>query len=200
MDEEGFDNVPVTPNIPPMEPGPIAIPPRSSSWPMVIGVIAIVIGVLGQIGGIWGMVAVFFMDSMMSMVPASQRAEIVDSMKGTELLSVVCGILGIVLAVLLLVSGIGLTKRRPWSPKMCKVWAVLKMLLVVFTTVSGVMVQRSSFEAMSQQSNAPGFQQGMFIGMLIGTCFGLLWGWALPVFMLIWFSRSKIKEEVADWE
>jgi hypothetical protein len=42
--------------------------------------------------------------------------------------------------------------------------------------------------------------QGFFDAAAFGlmAC-GLIWGFALPVFMLIWFSRGKIKHEVAEW-
>jgi hypothetical protein len=33
----------------------------------------------------------------------------------------------------------------------------------------------------------------------VGSCFAIAFGWALPVFMLIWFSRSKIRSEVRGW-
>ncbi|MHC4443904.1 MAG: hypothetical protein ACYTF1_02960 [Planctomycetota bacterium] len=200
MSEEGFDREPVSPVVPPTEPGQMVIPPRPSSWATVIGIIAIVLGALGILGVIWGAIASYFAESMMPMMSATQRAELIDSMKEYELLTMVNGMLGLVVAVLLLIAGIGLIKRRPWSPKLCKTWAVLKMVVAVIGMVVGIIMQQSTFEAMSQQSNVPGFGQWMFVGMLIGTCFGLIWGWALPVFMLIWFSRRKIKEEVVSWE
>ncbi len=55
--------------------------------------------------------------------------------------------------------------------------------------------------AMAQaQGSAPAmpvaFQQTM---ILFGSALGLIWGWALPVFLIIWFRRQVIKNEVATW-
>jgi hypothetical protein len=36
-------------------------------------------------------------------------------------------------------------------------------------------------------------------GVVIGAVFGILFGVALQTFVLIWFSRRKIVEEVATW-
>ena len=33
----------------------------------------------------------------------------------------------------------------------------------------------------------------------LGVIIGLLWGWALPVFFLIWFSRAGVRSEVRSW-
>ena len=48
----------------------------------------------------------------------------------------------------------------------------------------------------AQQMGA-GFQ---YAGLAIGMCFGITLGIGFPVFILLWFSRAKIKDEVAAWE
>jgi hypothetical protein len=40
----------------------------------------------------------------------------------------------------------------------------------------------------------------MFFGGLIGAVFGLAWGWAYPIFLLIWLHRPVIKQETATWQ
>jgi len=57
---------------------------------------------------------------------------------------------------------------------------------------------------LEEDPNAPAAMLGVFgtvmaiIGPMI-LVFAIVWGWALPIFMLIWFSRRKIKAEIAQW-
>jgi hypothetical protein len=34
---------------------------------------------------------------------------------------------------------------------------------------------------------------------VIGTILGIAWGCALPIFMIVWFTRSKVRAEVSTW-
>ncbi len=82
------------------------------------------------------------------------------------------------------------------------------MLLVVYSSIIGFLVQQAQMEAMQrmleEDPNTAGMMPGFFgtlmaiIGPVIFV-FAIVWGWALPIFMLIWFSRRKIKAEIAQW-
>jgi len=63
-------------------------------------------------------------------------------------------------------------------------------------------MQERLFEIMGQSSGGipMPFGGGFYDVMIVVTLvFGLAWGWALPVFLLIWLSRGKIKNDVAGW-
>jgi hypothetical protein len=61
-------------------------------------------------------------------------------------------------------------------------------------------MMRSQFAAMHSQPGVPAPPKGMMETMaVIGALFAMAWGSALPVFMLIWFSRPSIRRETADW-
>ncbi len=188
---------------PPSDPG--EVPP--STWPTVIGVITIVFGGLGALGGCFGAFAPFFIGMMQSMVPEDQVTGL-EGMMDWGVWMVALAMAGMLMAVLLLVAGIGITKRHAWGPKTALVWAPLKMIFVVLNSVVAYQIQIAQFEAMQEaMANDPNVPAGMgaFRGSMMqalgifGVLISVLWGWALPVFLFIWFSRKKIRTETAGW-
>ncbi len=196
---------PPTPVTPPTDAG--TIPPKLSSWPTVIGVIAIILGSLATLGGCMSLGSSAMFGLFASAMPEEQ-AEMMDAAKTFAPLTMISAGLTMPIAIVLLIGGIGLTKRSPRSPKTCKIWAGLKMLLVVYSSIVTFLSTQAQMEAMQrmleEDPNAPAAMVGFFgtlmaiIGPLI-LVFAIVWGWALPIFMLIWFSRRKIKAEVAQW-
>ncbi len=190
---------------PPVDPGEISH--RPSAWPMVIGVIAIIFGSLAILQGCFGAVSSLFMSSLSAIVPAEQ-ATVYDAMEGLKPWMIIGAVLALALGILLLVAGIGLVRRRAWSPTACMAWAGIKMVFVVGYTILGDMARQTQFEAMQemmqQDPNMPAGMPAMMgsffqVFGVFAIVLGILWGWALPVFLLIWFSRKKIKAEVAGW-
>ncbi len=193
---------PPTPLTPPTDGG--AIPPKPASWPTVIGVIAIIFGSLATLGGCFGLVSSLFLDQFMSLVPQGEAEEMTSALDGLKPALIISGALTMVLAIVVLIGGIGLLRRRAWGRSTCLTWAGLKIVLVVGNSVLSYIVQQSQFQAMAEDLNMagsmPGFLPALMQAMgVVGLVVGLLWGWALPVFMLIWFSRRKIKAEIAQW-
>ncbi len=188
---------------PPSDPG--EVPP--SNWPTAIGVIAIVVGSVGAMSGCLGAFSPLIFDLFQRIVPEGQVTGL-EGMMDWAVWMVAVSVVGMLVAVLLLVAGIGITKRRAWGPKAALVWAGLKMIFVVVNSVIGYLVQIAQFEAMQEaianDQNLPA-GMGAFMGSLMqalgifGLLIGVLWGWALPVFLFIWFSRKKIRTETAGW-
>lgn len=200
MSTEPLGNTPGPPAAPPTELVRVPTPEKVSSWPTVIGIIAITLGGLGTLSGLWGALSPIYMRAMSAAMPTSQRAAF-DLMQNWQTWTVVASLLGTVLAVVLLVAGIGLLKRAAWARPTCQIWAVLKMLLAVATAVVGSLIQRDMLSAMSRMDpNMPALPAGFAEGAAsVGLVFALAWGWALPVFLLVWFARGKIKAEIAEW-
>ncbi len=190
---------------PPVEPGEIPHPP--SAWPKVIGVITIIFGSLAILQGCLGAVSTLFLGAFASVAPQEQEA-LFQAMEDLKPWMIIGAVLTLALGILLLVAGIGLVRRRAWSPTACMVWAGIKMMFVVGNTILADMAQQAQFEAMQemmqQDPNMPAGMPAMMGSFMqvfgvFAIVVGILWGWALPVFLLIWFSRSKIKAEVAGW-
>ncbi len=106
------------------------------------------------------------------------------------------------LAAMQIAAGVGLLRRRRWSVPTTVSWSVLKLIAVVVNTVLTFLVQRDQLEVTIAQDDtgAMGSMEPFVVMMLVGTVvFTLIWGWALPVFNLIWFSRDKIRQDVTTW-
>ena len=187
------------PSMPPPPPPAAVPPPPQRAWPMVIGIIAIILGVLGALGGCIGLTFTPFLGLMDNIVPPEEApqleglAEMVPSLLATAFA-------GLVIAVLLLMGGIGLVRRRRWGVTACLTWAVVKMVYVVANAFIGYLVNQAQFEAMQSDPNLQNLPMGFFPAMgAVGSCFGIAWGWILPIFMLIWLTRPGIRAEVREW-
>ena len=171
----------------------------------MIGVIAIVIGTLGALCWAWGAIGVFFMGmfaDFMKNVPGSQgQAEMYRHMEDFKYWTFGVSCFASLLSVCLLTLGIMFLKRHPSTPRLCVIWSILKIPAVVGFAVVGYSNQHAQFEAMANQPGMTAPMMGTMANVMSGVtvAFGLAWGWALPVFFLIWFTRSKIKAETATW-
>jgi len=202
MQEAG--GVPEFPTVPQTQPAELVVPPTPTSWPTVIGVIAIVLGALGALGGLWGAISPWFTDLIAARLPEAQREtlEITQKWRGW---TISVSLVSLALAILLLVAGIGLVKRRSRARQTCTTWAVLRMPFVVVSTGVGYRIAQETLEVTARHStSAPGMapltaQHFAELGTMFGLALGLLWGLALPVFLLIWFARRKVRDEVAGW-
>lgn len=191
---------PVAPFVPPTQPGGIRAPQGASSWPRIIGIIAIVLGALGILGGLYGMLAPWIVEAIASIMPRGTEGTL-DAVVESANWLIVTSIITTGVAALLLVGGVGLVKRRQWGVGTCRAWAVLKMLLVLLNTGVGYFLQQASLAALSEQTpgGAQMPQELVTAMVVVGLIFGIAWGWAFPVFILIWLARGKIKAETSAW-
>jgi hypothetical protein len=102
------------------------------------------------------------------------------------------------LATLLLATGIGLLKRRSWARPIGRAWAAARIVVAPVEAYVGHLMQMESLDWMVQHGPSPP-PAVMGIAFVAGAFVGLAWAWALPVFMLVWLSRRKIREELAGW-
>jgi len=190
-----FSDQPATP---PREPGALSMPPRPSAWPTVLGVIAIVLGAVGALGGCLGSLAPLLMKTLAGALPPGQPTGL-ESYEKWGFWIVLIQVIMMCLAGLLLAAGIGLVKRHRWGVTAACTWAVLKIVFVLVNVIPAYLMQQDQFDAMTRQG-FPAMGGGFFT--VFGTltiAVGVLWGWALPVFFLVWFARATIKAETADW-
>ena len=188
-----------TPLTPPTMASPLSPPPRAQNWPTVIGIIAIVFGVLAVLAGIWACVFPLFVDKLTAAMPGPQRAvmQVTQEWRGWTIAS---GAIAALLAALLLVGGAGLAARRAWARPVCFTWAGLKMAFAVVQAAIGYEIQQQTFTAMKNDPSMAAVPMGLTEGAaLAGVVLGCLWGWALPVFTVVWFTRPTIKAQIAEW-
>ena len=192
--------IPSQPPAPPVQPIGVPAPARPSTWPTAVGIVAIVFGVLGTLGACSSAMAPALMNLLKDNVPPQQMQgmEAMGEWRGYML---ALAVPTLVLALMLLALGVGILKRSRRAAKGVWAWAALKIILVVFSAYLGYMMQQAQFEAMRQAPAGPGGPPPGFVDFFsrASLAFGIIWGWALPVFLLVWFNRRKIRTEVAQW-
>lgn len=187
-----------TPLAPPIQPGTIAAPARLSNWPSVVGTIAIVLGAGGILLNVWTGLAPLLIRWFQPFMLPGQVQAMNDWLTWTLATTLVAA----ALAVLLFIGGIRLVRRSQSAPGILRVWAVLRMLGGLFATIVAALAQQAQFQAIQSSSSAVALPMGSSLGHLmlfLGLAFGLAWAWAMPVFVLVWFARGKIKSDVAGW-
>lgn len=191
-------------NVPPSMPPGIEKPP--STWPVALGILCIVLGVLGTFSGFCGVVAgaaqPFFFEAMKEGLDDEHAQRVMESVKQFQPYNLLLPFASILLSIALTAGGFGLTLRRRWSRPTLRHWSWLKMILVVAAVWIGWASQRAMLDAASQESASPPPLQFRMMGGLfgsIGLVIGLVWGWGLPVFNLVWLGRAKIRSEVNEW-
>jgi len=201
-ENEPQESAPAPSVTPPTQPGPLAKPalygPGGSVppvWPTVIGVIAAVLGSLDVLGGIWAALTPVLLKRLLANVAADPNMPQFNAQW-----AVISGVVAIALGVFLIIVGAGIAKRAPWSPKAARTWSIVKIVYALASVIIGFSMQQQVASATTTTAG-PGMtmmiQPSDF--MVWGMCFGLVWGWALPVFLLIWFSRPSVKQQVSTW-
>lgn len=194
-------------------PPPLAKPP-ASTWPKTIGTIAIVFGVGGIFQGVISPLSLFLTrQQMQAFVDQGADQARVDEYL-TRLTANAYLSLGVylVLAVLLLTGGILLLKRRKVASPLLQTWGVLKILaggFILFRMTSLTQLQMGiimeSTLATASKGGASGgpdmamVNQFTTYAVWAGLGFGFLWLAILPVFLIIWFNRHKVSEQMKTW-
>jgi hypothetical protein len=104
----------------------------------------------------------------------------------------------LVVAILLVAGGCMLAGRRAAAGPLLLAWAGLKMAFVVWKAILTVEMNEAIMTAMG--GGGPGFSPalGAFMGSA-SAIFTLAWGCLLPIFILVWLLRPKIRAEMRAW-
>lgn len=193
------------PNTPP--PVQQAPPPPKSKWPTIIGIIALVFGILGLLGALTALANPFLIGTQMenAVQQGISDREAVDAyMADFRKLQWFVIPIGFTLGLILTLGGVLLLKRKPSAPLLLKVWSVLKVGGGGFLLFKGAALSRDQLDLLVG-GNAAGTSQAEMAGEIASVVSKVVfvcqaaWLIALPLFLLIWFSRAKIKEAVANW-
>lgn len=175
------------------------MPETPSKWPTVIGTISIILGALGLVCYGCGTLNTAGSSSFSSMLPEDQRPPPVPAAQLAVQITQMC--VTWLLSAWLLAAGIGLVKRRRWARPHHLGWAVAKIVVaVVGTAISFIFIQdsvRQINDAMSQQGPPPFTVTEELVTVVMIAV--MIWFLIYPIFLLLWFSRRKIKAEVAAW-
>jgi hypothetical protein len=199
---------------PPTVPGAVPLP--LSRWPAVLGVISIVLGGLGVLRNSYGVFQVFSMDMVTRAMTSQQGASdpvmrqhlaLIQAGMPNPWLSALEACLALLTSVLLLIAGIQCVRRESMARVLHLVWAGARVLVAVLACVvwyHTLQGQARILQGMGGQGGGaagmpPGFAGYMSIFGILGMLAMFAWGVAYPVVVVVWFSKPKVKAEVAGW-
>ncbi len=189
---------------PPIQGGTVQAP--GSKWPTTLGIISIIFGIGGLLqAGIAPFSAAMTKGSMEPFVEqGADQAQVDDFLAQLEANAYLGGGVALVLGVILLVGGIMVLKRKTASSLVLKAWAVLKILGGGFIMFKSMAVQKMQMEIMFSAGGIGGAETEMTAditkyALWFGMAFGFLWLVALPIFLLVWFNREKVKTQMSEW-
>lgn len=198
------------PLAPPTTPGALSVPLRPAVWPSVLGIICIVFGALGALGGLWGVASSVMM--MLGTMPVQTMGpatpELTQSIRTLAPMQISAEGLKFLCGSALILVGWFMYRRRPVARPAAVWWSIAKIVVALGSTALAAWLQYTIMTEVSQavaaDPSAPAQMQGVMTGVMVATIgmmvvWGVLWGCALPVFMLVWFSRATVRAEVARW-
>jgi hypothetical protein len=173
-----------------------------SAWPTVLGIIGTVWGGFSIIGAFCGVAMVPFWSWYASTaghtLPPGQ-AEQLERMSDFLIWMIASGLISFILAVLLLVGSLSLLKRCAMAMGLLRTWAIGQLFWTPIGTAIGLWMMLPLDFAGADDPAMRGGVIGGTIGGIIGAVFGMILGLALPIFVLIWFARSAVRQELARW-
>jgi hypothetical protein len=176
---------------------PQVLQPRST-WPAIIGIVLIATGALSVLGHCIGAIWPLMMDWFVEFAEEEEAAQF-QAVLGWRWWMLASSLTFLALGVAQMVAGSGLVARQWWSLPTCIAWAVAKIIVVLISIWPNYAMQIAQMRAIPDDEVSGGFEFFVLVMMVGGVVVTALWGLALPVFALIWFSRSSIRREVAEW-
>lgn len=194
-------------------PPPLAKPP-AAVWPKSIGIIAIVFGIGGLFQAIMAPFSLILVKPQMQAIidQGGGQARIDEYLSRLSAHSYLSLAVYAILGLTLLAGGILLIMQRKVASPLLQTWAILKILaggFVLFRSTSLTSLQlsiimESTLETASKGRAGAGGELEMVdqfttYAMWAGLGFGFIWLAILPVFLVIWFNRRKVIDQVQTW-
>lgn len=178
-----------------------AVPEPAARWPFAVGVVSIIYAGLHILGGICSVASPLWTGMMRNASPPGAGPDFMAITERWAGWTMTLAVASLGLSGLLLAIGIGMLNRRRWSIGISRYWCAGQMALAVANCVVGYLLQSDMVHTMSQPGpGASGaFATGARIGASVGVIVGLVWGFALPVFLLVWLRRPVVRREYEGW-
>jgi len=186
--------------------GPVLVAPLPTqpAWPTVVGIISLcvaglslacdTIGLIGQL-----IVMLFVQPSVGAMQPGFRPGWATASTLLTTGADMIA-------TVVLLIGGVLLLKRRPLARPLHLVYGVATFAIVMINaTMFVVMIRQATVAAATMPATGPASgpampsaARGMLFGGITGGI-GMAISLIYPIFLLVWFLRRPIVEQVRQW-
>jgi len=193
------------PYIPPLQPPSdawqVATPP--SVWPKAVGIIMIVLGAYGLFTMAMGIAGTLFMPYLKDFLDSTgaglgPAAGQFSAMENHQAMLMTILVTHGLLAGLLLAAGIGILKCRRWSLAPAFVYSVARIIHATVANIAQMPMQKEMLRSTAATpSPLPPRLMELLVNISIPITIAI--GCALPVFLLIWLLRPRIKAETAGW-
>ena len=200
VDKWSSDHSPFTSN-PPTTGGVVA--ERSSMWPVSLGVICVIYALAVMACNCAGLFTAQIYQWIMELEQQyGQRDEAfiaqADVVMRMAWAYIGLAALAIIATAGLLWAGIGLIRRQSWSRVWLLAWALAEIFLIVMHCGIELLAAQQT-EKLMQQRGLQSEIARMWIESIATMCVLSVLSLILPMLLLIWFNRVKIKNEVAEW-
>ncbi len=181
----------------------------ASKWPAVVGTISIVYAALGILWQTCAGASIVMSDWLMQLGGIEVDVPVV-----LKVVAAASAALLALLGIVLLVAGIGLVRRRRASIGRHKLWAVLRILMVVVGTVAGIVLMPASLEIKEAAQEATNRQmrdsgrddlvkefdeEKEWRNQVIWTGVMAVLVSVYPLFLVTYLSRKAVADEAAEW-
>jgi hypothetical protein len=160
----------------------------------IFGILNIIFGVLGILS-IFGMLALFAIigsDSDNPVIQAMQTNPAIQVMKNPSYAAYFkfSMVLGLAACVVLLISGIGLLKFKPWARMLCIIYGVYGIISVIGSSIANYyfLIQPMLQKAATEQGPDAAGAMGGITGGTYGSCIGIIY----PVCLLYFMTRPNV--------
>ena len=186
---------------PPVEAGPIE--PPQTKWPTVIGVIGIVFSSLGLFCSCAGFLAVPLQRMSVEMQRSAGRADAFAEAQLAvaeqfQIPMIVLIVIGLIPTIWLLCASIMLVRRQQRARVHFIGWALVSLLMLALNIGLQILMAQAMLVELEKAGESQ-LAGRLWLTLGIQAILTLLFGLATQGFVLLWFSRRKIKQEVAQW-
>lgn len=150
-----------------------------ADWPGLLGGIILLLGVISLLSVLRGVVSAVLMAT-------------VGLSSGAWISAAVQTPLGFLPGLLAIIAGILLVRRRRAS----RVMALIYAWVAAATAVIGGIAFAVASVFQSRGASMPGWVVGQQISHSV---FNILSGVAIPIFLIVWLGRAKIRDQVRQW-
>lgn len=178
-------------------------------WPKIIGIIAIIFGSGGLLSGVIGPLSMLMVRTQMEgfVKQGADQTKVDDYLARLAQITYSSAIANALIGIILLTGGILILRHRRTGSPTLQTWSFLKIVVGGLFLFKSVSLSRLQMEIMmsSNAMGGAGSAEAQMIGSITsyavwaGMAFGFLWLAALPVFVLIWFNRAKVKQDIRAW-
>lgn len=102
---------------------------------------------------------------------------------------------------ILLTGGLALYKRWPWCTRWLNTWALIKIPLVILLSLLGwAMLIMPAYHMFAGHDPETKWTHYHTAFMLAWSFIWLIWSLLLPVFIIVWFRKKKVRDLIKTWE